>query len=983
MTTKMKKRLILAVAAVFLAAAASAQTPEYRRALDLYGHGMYAEAVQLLDRIPGSEAEGYAALCAIELQSPGFEKRVEAFLDRWPESPLVPQVNFRWAQDLFDRGAYEQAFYRFNCVAQDELMKDQVPEYAYKKGYSAFGSGDLTLARTILERMQSLPASDYTAPSQYSLGYVCYSQGDFREAADWFAKSASDPRFTQLANYYILECRFNEKDYDYVVKFGEEIFNKIPEDRQAHFARIMSEAYLVLGDKEKARSYYQKNLEEKTVRNRSDYFYAGSVLYAVEDWQGAVDNFGQMPERTDSLGQIANYQMGYSYIQLKNKVAALTAFKDAAALDHNRDIQEDAYFNYAKLAFDLNNDVSAFNDYLKRYDALSKGDQIYSYMAMAALANHDYEAAVAAYDNIDELDPRMQSNYMKAYFLRANQLIENGAWRDAVPHLKAAAYYSPRQDPFNQLSRYWIAESYYRDGKYADARTVLMDLYNLSALDGKKEGDLIPYNIAYTFFKEEDYPAALKWFNNYLGGRHDSNGSDAETRIGDCYFFQKDYTTAIAAFERKLAEYPDVDDIYPYFRAGVACGLVRDFPRKVRFLERVKNASPSAPYYSEALYELGRAYVSVGEPEDAVRAFRTLRSSTDDPDYATKALLELGMIARNGGDDAKALDYYKQVATEGGEYADDALLAIESIYRTRQEPDAYLAFVNSLGDKASRTDAQKEDVYFSTAEEIFLGGNYAKAESTFKSYLEKYPQGARVAEAEFYLGECYRGLGDKEKAADYYASALGRGLDGSFLESAYLRLGDLNYSMQRYAKSYDSYRKLQDVSQLDDNKYTASVGMMRSAFKAREFEDAIAAAQSVRSDRRSSDDVKREADYVRAKSCLGMSRRAEAYGLFEQLAKDPSTDEGAEAAYLIIQDRFDRAEFAGIEDKVYDFSAKAAGQNYWLAKAFIVLGDTFAENGNMTQAKATFDSIKSGYTPYGPEDEVLDQVELRLRKLNK
>ena len=979
----MKKRLILALAAVLLAGAASAQTPEYSRALDLYGHGMYAEAAQLLERIPGSEAEGYAALCAIELQTPGYEKRAEAFLDRWPESILVPQVNFRWAQDLFDRGLYEQASYRFGCVSQDELMPGQVAEYAYKRGYSAFGSGDLALARMLLEKMQNLPPSDYTAPSQYSLGYVCYSQGDFREAADWFAKSADDPRFTQLANYYILECRFNEKDYNYVIKFGEDIFDKIPEDRQAHFARIMSESYLVLGDKEKARSYYQKNLEEKTTRNRSDWFYAGSVLYAVEDWQGAVESFSQMPERTDSLGQIANYQLGYSYIQLRNKVAALDAFKDAAALAWNKDIQEDAYFNYAKLAFDLNNDVSAFNDYMKRYDALAKGDQIYSYMAMAALANHDYEAAVAAYDNIDELDPRMQSNYMKAYFLRANQLIQNGSWRDAVPHLKAAAYYSPRQDPFNQLSRYWIAESYFRDGKYADARAVLMDLYNLSALDGKKEGDLIPYDIAYTFFKEEDYPAALKWFNNYLAGRHDAQGADAETRIGDCYFFQKDYTTALAAFERKLADYPDADDIYPYYRAGVACGLVRDFPRKVQFLERVKKASPGVPYYSEAMYELGRAYVSVGEPEDAVRTFRTLRSTTDDPDYATRALLELGMIARNAGDDAKALEYYKEVAAQGGDYADDALLAVESIYRTRQEPDAYLAFVNSLGDKASRTDAQKEEVYFGTAEEIFLGGNYAKAESTFKSYLEKYPEGAKVAEASFYLGECYRGLGDKEKAVDAYADALDRGLEGSFLETAWLRLGDLSYSMQRYPKAYSSYLNLGQVAQLDDNKTAAAVGMMRSAFKAREFEDAVAAAQNVRAARGSSDDLRREADYVRAKSCLGMSRRAEAYGIFEQLAKDPSTAEGAEAAYLIIQDKFDRAEFAGIEDKVYDFSSKASGQNYWLAKAFIVLGDTFAENGNMAQAKATFDSIKSGYKPYGPEDEVLDQVELRLRKLNK
>ena len=977
----MNKRLMLAAAAALIALAASAQTPEYVRALDLYGHGMYAEAAQLLERIPGSEAEGYAALCAIEMQTPGYEKRAEAFLDRWPESPLVPQVNFRWGQDLFDRGAYAEASYRFGCTSQSELMPSQVPEYAYKMGYSAFGAGNLAISRKLLEKMQSLPYSDYTAPSQYSLAYVCYSQGDFREAETWFRKAAEDPRFADLANYYVLECRFMDKDYAYVVKNGEKQFNKIPEDRQPHFARIMSESYLVLGDKEKARSYYQKNLEDNVSRTRSDYFYAGSVLYGVEDWQGAVDNFSRMQERTDSLGQIANYQMGYSYIQLRNKVAALDAFREAAALDFNQDVQEDAYFNYAKLAFDLNNDVSAFNDYMKRYDALSKGDQIYSYMAMAALANHDYEAAVEAYDNIDELDPRMQSNYMKAYFLRAQQLIENGSWRDAVPRLKAAAYYSPRQNPFNQLSRYWIAESQFRDEKYADARSTLMDLYNLSALDGKREGELIPYDIAYTFFKEGDYPAALKWFNNYLAGPHDEMGADAETRIGDCYFFQKDYTTAIAAFERKLADYPDADDIYPYFRAGVACGLVDDFPRKVRFLERVKQASPSSPYYSEAMYELGRAYVSVGEEEDAERTFRTLRSATDDPAYASLALLEMGMIARNAGDDVKALGYYKDVVAQGGDHADDALLAIESIYRSRQEPDAYLAYVNSLGDKASRTDAQKEDVYFGTAEEIFLGGNYARAEATFRSYLEKYPEGSRVAQAEFYLGECYRGMGDKEKAADRYAVAIDRGLEGSFLETAWLRLGDLNYTLQRYGKAYGAYQNLKEVAQLEFNDFAASLGMMRSAFRAHEYENAIAAAQAVRTHKKASDADQRESDYVRAKSLLGMSRRAEAYGIFAQLAKDPSTDEGAEAAYLQIQDQFDRAEFDGIREKVFAFSEKAAGQNYWLAKAFIVLGDTYAENGNMAQAKQTFESIKSGYVPYGPGDEVLDQVELRLRKL--
>ncbi|MBQ4189485.1 MAG: Spi family protease inhibitor, partial [Bacteroidales bacterium] len=46
-----------------------------------------------------------------------------------------------------------------------------------------------------------------------------------------------------------------------------------------------------------------------------------------------------------------------------------------------------------------------------------------------------------------------------------------------------------------------------------------------------------------------------------------------------------------------------------------------------------------------------------------------------------------------------------------------------------------------------------------------------------------------------------------------------------------------------------------------------------------------------------------------------------------------------------------------------------------------VLG--YAEQGNLTQARATFESIRDGYTAEGPQDDVLDQVELRLRKLQK
>ncbi len=975
------KKLIISVLGALLLAGGSLFAQDISRARELYGSGMYSQAAALLQNVEGADAEGLRVLCSIGMQSPGYEDEAASFLDRYPESVLSTEVEFAWALDLFDKERFEDAYFHFCRISEDDVYPSRRAEYAYKKAYSAFGVGEWERAKQLLMAMRNLPKSDYTAPAYYSLGYINYAQGNFHEAADWFLRAADDHRFTALANYYILECRFNEKDYRYVVEFGEDLFNSIPADRQPHMARIMSESYLILGDVDKARSYYEQNLRNKGALTRSDYFYSGEVLFLVEDWQGAVDNFSQMPARTDSLGQIANYQMGYSYVRLHNKVAALDAFREASEQSYSAEIQEDAFFNFAKLSFDINGDTAPFTEYLERYGTRSKGDRIYSYMAMAALQNHDYEAAVAAYDQIETLEPRMQSNYMKAYFLRAVELMESGSYRDAVPHLRAAAYYSPRRDPFNQLARYWLAEAQYRDGKYAEARSILTDLYNLSALNGRPEGDLISYQVAYTYFREGDYDHALRWFQNYLTGNADAFGADAETRIGDCYFFKGDYPTAIVAYERRLADYPLEGDIYPAFRAGVACGLIQEFDRKVYFLENVKSASPQVPYYNEAMYELGRAYVSTGNDDDAIRTFRTLRATSTDPAYATLSLLELGLVERNRGNVNVALTCYKLVVEQGGDYVEEALLAIESIYRTMEDPEGYLDYVDSLGDRVNRTDEQKEEVYFSTAEQIFMGGDAAKSINTLLGYLEQYPNGANVAKARFYLGESYRAIGDRERAADAYAQALEGGLEGSFAETALLRFADISLELGHYGKAFGSYLSLKESARMPENVAAAEIGMMRAAFRAREWEDAAEAAQVVARRSDATPELKREAMYVTAKSYLASSRRTEALAILEDLSDEPSTAEGAEAAVLLIQDLLDNARFDDVQRRVQAFAQVCGGQNYWLAKAFIILADSYERQGNIAQARATLESIRDGYRSQGPGDDIPDQVELRLHRL--
>ena len=132
-------------------------------------------------------------------------------------------------------------------------------------------------------------------------------------------------------------------DYAYVTENGEQMYARVPEGRKPNIARIISEAWLVLGDAEQARKYMDLNTQGGgQPSGRADWFYRGSVLYAVKDYKGAIESFNMMGARTDSIGQVASYQLGYSYIQTRNKVAALDAFASASALSYDKNIEAEA-----------------------------------------------------------------------------------------------------------------------------------------------------------------------------------------------------------------------------------------------------------------------------------------------------------------------------------------------------------------------------------------------------------------------------------------------------------------------------------------------------------------------------------------------------------------------------------------------------------------------------------------------------------------
>lgn len=986
----MKAKILFAGALALTLAAAAPQAlaqnrnDAYRLALTLYDNGMYERARALFESVPEQpESRAYTVLCAIKTNSSDAERLFSEYLDSSPDNWFVANMRYLRALNYFDDSRYNDAAYEFSRVDPLCVSSFSSAESVFKQGYCEYELGNPARAASYFHQVDLMPVSEYSSTARYLLGYMAYTDGKFSEAENWFAEAGKDEQYASLSKFYIIDCEFNMKNYDFVLTNGLPLYEEVPAERRPRLARMLSESYLIKGDTENAYKFYDKSSHSNMTR--ADYFYAGSVLYAVQDYQGAIRNFNSMGNLDDDLGQIAQYHLANCYLQTHNNVAAMEAFKAASELRFDQRITEDAMFNYAKLAFDLNKDPEGFNRYIRTYSTTTKGDQIYGYIALASLYNRDYAAAVEAYNHIDYLEPEMRSNYIKANFLRASQLIASGSWKDAIPCLKATAYYLDNTDRLNQYARYWLAETYFRADQPEAAREIYTSLYNAAALMDSSEGSLLPYNVAYCYLAEEDWKNAARWFDIYADAGALLFREDALTRRADCDFARKDYKSAISSYQRVLSEFFTPGNIYPYYRQALCYGLTGSLKKKVQVLSNVEKAAASAPLFSEAMYELGSTHLELKNYTDAGRVFSRLRASATDSTYVAKSLIGLGMVARNSGDYDKALEYYKSVVAllPGSEFSEDALLAIESIYQSLKQPEKYLAYVEENALKKDISAAEREQMYFNTAEQVYLGGDAQQSVSALLSYIEKYPDGARLGQAYFYLADSYKTLGNKEKAVEAYSKAIERGSDDSFTESSRLGYASLSYSLERYQDAYKGYSDLLKSARMEANRNVAKLGMMRSAYRAKLYEDAISAASSVLLLPDNSSEIRREAEYVQAKSYLSTSRRNEALAMFGKLSAESSTPEGAEASYILIQDIYDNGKLAEVEPAVYEFSQKCGEQSYWLAKAYVVLGDSFLGRGMNEQAKATFESIRDGYEPSSDKDEVLDLVKIRLERINR
>lgn len=962
-------------------------------ALDLYRKGAFYSAEQLLNLVtpdPDSDisifaiqVEAYKTMCAIRLDRSNIAGLVKNFEDRYPNAPELQMVKFALASRLFDREEYAAALAIYDSIKKPFLYAEEQIEYDFKSAYCYIREGNTDVAA---ERLTSIIEGDYSpfsVPSQYYLGYVRYLEKDFAAALPHFRKAEKDPRFSVLASYYTVESEFMLANYRYVIDRGPAIFSTLERDLQINLARIVSEAYFSMGQPTLAAQYFDMFSTSGGNLTRKDYYYSGLLSYTLQSFSKALDSFSNVVGNEDALGQSAYYYSANSHLRLHNKIAAMEAFKAASESDFDSVIKEDALFNHAKLSFDVNGDISGFEKYMEHYPESGKDDIINSYIAAAYLLSNDYNSAVLALTKIRELSDESSSNLQKAAFFRAMQLIENKGYRPAVPMLELSIE-NGRHDPrLEALAKYWLAESHFRNGKYRQATEINLSLMeNPHFLDSDQYQTAI-YNLAYSYFMWGKFASAQNWFSKYLAtsGRKQFE-RDARIRLADSYFMQNNYTDAAATYERVFNRYPTSSDLYPAYQGAVSYGLLGNDTRKISLLRQALKVNRNAELYSQTLFELGRTLVQRGDDDDAADCFHTLIGHDADSIFFSKSMLELAMINANNGKFTKALEYYKNII-EGMPLSPEvpnAISGMESVYQTINKPEEYFAYLDRIGMSDIKSAGEKELMLFNAAEQRYLAGNHNSAITSLQSFVKNYPSGPKTAQAYFYLAESLKAKGRKEAASDAYFQVIKMG-EGPFAEAATHNYADITYALENYARAVTAYESLIYIASTDNMKNTGYFGRMRSYYNNRQYEEAIADAKRVSVVTELPDEMRREAEYITAKSLLFIDNREEAKPILTSLSRNPHDNYGAEATYLLITDAYGAGDFIAVENRVYDFSDSETPQIYWLAKAFIVLGDSFVDKGDIEQARATYESVLEGYQPTGDADDVKEQVKMRLDKL--
>jgi tetratricopeptide (TPR) repeat protein len=201
----------------------------------------------------------------------------------------------------------------------------------------------------------------------------------------------------------------------------------------------------------------------------------------------------------------------------------------------------------------------------------------------------------------------------------------------------------------------------------------------------------------------------------------------------------------------------------------------------------------------------------------------------------------------------------------------------------------------------------------------------------------------------------------------------------AYLEEACLRSAEIRYDRREYAQAKRSFEQLLAIATTRDNKATAKLGVLRCCYQTQDYPGTITIATQILEERTTAE-LRQEAQYDRAKAYLAQQRWDDAIADLQTLSHEVRTAIGAEAKYQLAQAYFNLGQTEQAEAQVMDFTEANTTQQYWLARAIILLADISQRQGDSFLAEQYLLSLQANYTG---QDDIRTIVAERLNALQQ
>ena len=130
-----------------------------------------------------------------------------------------------------------------------------------------------------------------------------------------------------------------------------------------------------------------------------------------------------------------------------------------------------------------------------------------------------------------------------------------------------------------------------------------------------------------------------------------------------------------------------------------------------------------------------------------------------------------------------------------------------------------------------------------------------------------------------------------------------------------------------------------------------------------------------------SDETEAEAMYGRAKAYIALRQWSKAQPDLRALAKEVRTAQGAESKYLLAQSYYEQKDLDTAEAQVMEFTQMNTQQQYWLARALVLLSDINKDRGELFQARQYLLVLQQNYTVR--TDDIHTMISQRLAELDE